>query len=195
VLALEAGEIDYVQSFFLLKQEVARLRQNRNVQVRPETDLPGVFILFFNTTRKPLDDKRVRHALAMGLNRQQMLEQAVFGLGAVAKSAIHTGIGWASNPAVDYTKLYAFDAAKANALLDEAGLRRGGDGTRAKLRLVFNVAQAGFSAMAEIMRNNWKALGIEITVEPVEFQVTLDRVFVKHDTGPTTRAGPVSRRP
>jgi peptide/nickel transport system substrate-binding protein len=181
VLALEAGDVDYIQSFFLLKQEVARLRQNPNVQVRQDTDLPGVFLMFFNNQKKPLDDKRVRQSLAMGTNRAQMLEQAVFGLGSVGKSAIHAGLGWAHNPAVDYTKLYPYDPAKANALLDQAGYRRGADGTRFRLRLVYNVSQAGFSAMAEIARNSWKALGIEVSVEPVELQVTLDRVFVKRD--------------
>ena len=181
VLALEAGEVDYIQSFFLLKQEVARLGQNRTVQLKRDTDMPGVFLLFVNTQKKPLDDRRVRQALATGLNRQQMLEQAVFGLGSVGKSAIHVGLRWAHNPAVDYTKLYAYDPARANALLDQAGLKRGPDGTRFKLRLVYNVAQAGFNAMAEIARNNWKALGVEVSVEPVEFQVTLDRVFVKRD--------------
>lgn len=181
VLALEAGEVDYLQSFFLLKQEVARLRQNSAVQVKQDTDLPGNFLLFFNTQRKPLDDRRVRQALAMGLNRRQVLEQAVFGLGAVGRSAIHVNLKWAYNPAVDYTKLYPYDPARANALLDQAGHRRGADGTRFRLRLVYNVAQAGFGAMAEIARNNWKALGVEVSAEPVEFQVTLDKVFAKRD--------------
>lgn len=181
VLALEAGDVDYIQSFFLLKQEVARLRQSPSVQTKQDTDLPGTFIMFFNTQKKPLDDKRVRQALAMGTNRPQMLEQAVFGLGSVARSAIHVGLRWAYSPAVDYTKLYPYDPAKANAFLDQAGYRRGPDGTRFKLRLVYNVAQAGFSAMTEITRNNWKALGVEVSVEPVEFQVTLDRVFAKRD--------------
>jgi peptide/nickel transport system substrate-binding protein len=181
VLALEAGEVDYIQSYFLLKQEVARLRQNASVQVKQDTDLPGTFVMFFNTQKKPLDDKRVRQALARGTNRAQMLEQAVFGVGSVAKSAIHGALGWAYNPAVDYTKLYPYDPAKANALLDQAGLKRGPDGTRFKVRLVYNVAQAGLNAMAELARNDWKALGVEVTAEPVEFQVTIDRAFTKRD--------------
>jgi peptide/nickel transport system substrate-binding protein len=110
-----------------------------------------------------------------------MLEQAVFGVGSVAKSAIHGALGWAYNPAVDYTKLYPYDPAKANALLDQAGLKRGPDGTRFKVRLVYNVAQAGLNAMAELARNDWKALGVEVTAEPVEFQVTIDRAFTKRD--------------
>jgi peptide/nickel transport system substrate-binding protein len=181
VLALESGDVDYIQSFFLLKQEVARLRKDANVQVKQDTDLPGNFLLFFNTRNKPLDDRLVRHALAMGLNRAQLLEQAVFGLGSVGKSAIHPGLAWAYNPAVDYTKLYPHDTAKAGALLDQAGHRRGADGARFRLRLVYNAAQAGFPAMAEIARDNWKALGVDVVLEPAEFQVVLQKVFSKPD--------------
>jgi peptide/nickel transport system substrate-binding protein len=181
VLALESGDVDYIQSFFLLKQEVARLRKDPNLQVKQGTDLPGNFLLFFNTRNKPLDDKRVRQALTMGLNRAQLLEQAVFGLGSVGKSAIHVGLRWASDPSVDYTKRYPYDPVRANALLDEAGYRRGADGSRFRLRLAYNAAQAGFQAMAEIARDNWKALGVEVALEPAEFQVVLEKVFVKPD--------------
>jgi peptide/nickel transport system substrate-binding protein len=181
VLALESGDVDYIQSFFLLKQEVGRLRKDANLQVRQDTDLPGNFLLFFNTRNKPMDDKRVRQALTMGLNRPQLLEQAVFGLGSVGKSAIHVGLRWAYDPAVDYTKLYPYDPARANALLDQAGHRRGADGTRFRLRLVYNAAQAGFQAMAEIARDNWKALGVDAALEPAEFQVVLQKVFSKPD--------------
>jgi peptide/nickel transport system substrate-binding protein len=181
VLALESGDVDYIQSFFLLKQEVARLKRDANVQLKQDTDLPGNFLMFFNTRVKPVDDKRVRHALATGLNRAQLLEQAVFGLGSVGKSAIHVNLKWAHNPAVDYTKLFPFDPARANALLDQAGFRRGADGTRFKLRLVYNAAQAGFPAMAEIARDNWKALGVDVSLEPAEFQVVMQKVFTRPD--------------
>ncbi len=181
VLALESGDVDYIQSFFLLKQEVARLGKDANIQLKRDTDLPGNFYLFFNTRVKPLDDKRVRKALATGLNRQQILEQAVFGLGSVGKSAIHVGLGWAHDPSVDYTKLFPYDPARANTLLDQAGYKRGADGKRFRLRMVYNAAQAGFNAMAEIARDNWKALGVELSLEPAEFQVVLEKVFKKPD--------------
>lgn len=181
ILALEAGEVDYIQSFFLLKQEVGRLRANPNVQVQQDTDLPGNFLLFFNVDRKPVDDRRVRQALAMGVNRRQILEQAVFGLGVPGKSAIHVGLRWAHNPEVDYNRLFPHDPARANAALDAAGLPRGAGGTRFRLRLVYNIAQAGFTPMAEIIRSNWQALGVDVTLEPLEFQLTMDKVYAKRD--------------
>lgn len=181
VLALEAGEVDYIQSFFLLKQEVARLKTNPNVQVMYDTDVPGNFLLFYNTERKPLDDRRVRQALATGLDRKQIVEQAVFGLGAPGKSAIHVRLGWAHNPEVDYNRLYAYDPVKANSVLDALGIRRGAGGSRFKLRLVYNVAQAGFTPIAEIIRSNWQNLGVDVILEPLESQVQLDKVYTKRD--------------
>jgi peptide/nickel transport system substrate-binding protein len=35
--------------------------------------------------------------------------------------------------------------------------------------------------MAEIARDNWKALGVDVSLEPAEFQVVLQRVFTKPD--------------
>jgi len=62
-----------------------------------------------------------------------------------------------------------------------AGYKRGADGRRFRLRMVYNAAQAGFNAMAEIARDNWKALGVELSLEPAEFQVVLEKVFKKPD--------------
>ena len=45
--------------------------------------------------------------------------------GQVGRSIIDTRLAWAYNPAVDYDKLYAYDPARAAALLDEAGLKPG----------------------------------------------------------------------
>jgi len=180
-LALDAGDVDYIQSFLLLKQEVARLSKNPAVQVKFDTDLPGIFIMFFNMRNKPLSDVRVRHALATGLNRQQMVEQAVYGLGRMAKSAIHVGLKWAYNPEVDYTKLFPYDSAKANALLDQAGLKRGSDGTRFTVRIAYDPTLPGLTPMAEIARNNWQDLGIRVVMEPADRQVLVEKCFMKPD--------------
>lgn len=180
ILAIRSGDVDYIQSFFLIKQEVARLQQDPQLQVQFDTDLPGNFLLFFNVTRTPLDQKEVRQALTMGLNREQILQQAVFGLGSVGRSAIHRRLEWASNPEVDYTKMYPYDPVRAAAALDKAGLPKQGE-HRFQIRLVYNIAQAGFEAMAQIIRDNWRAIGVDVILEPLEFQLVVDKVFKKRD--------------
>ena len=181
ILALEAGEIDYIQTFYLLKQEVARLSKKPGLHVEKDTEYPGNFLLFFNVRHRPLSDKRVRHALAMAINREQIIEQVVYGLGYPGRSAIDSRIKWAHNPEVDYRKLYAYDPAGAARLLDEAGYSKGAGGVRMKLRLLFTAAQAGFPAMADIIRSNLQEVGVQVTLEASDAQVTMDRAFTKFD--------------
>jgi peptide/nickel transport system substrate-binding protein len=181
ILALEAGELDYIQTFYLLKQEVARLAKKPGIHVERDTEYPGNFLLFFNVRNKPLSDNRVRHALAMAINRDQIVEQVVYGLGYPGRSAIDSRIKWAHNPEVDYRKLYAYDPARANRLLDEAGYARGAGGVRMRLRLLFTAAQAGFPPMADIIRSNLQEVGVQVVLEPSDAQVTLDRAFNKFD--------------
>lgn len=181
LLALESGDVDYIQSYFLPKEEVARLAKLPTLQLGRDTDLPGNFYLFFNTRNKPLDTPQVRHALAMALDRQLILDQVFFGLGAVSKSAIHRAYKWAVNPEVDYMRLFPYAPGRANRLLDEAGLARKTGGARFGLRLVFHAAQAALAPIAEIMRENWKAVGVDVVLEPVERQVMIDKVYKKYD--------------
>jgi peptide/nickel transport system substrate-binding protein len=181
ILALEAGEVDYIQTTYLLRQEVARLAQKPGLQVNYDSDLPGDFLLFFNLRQKPLGDKRVRQALAMAINRDQLVEQVLYGLGNPGRSAIDSRIKWAHNPEVDYRQLYPFDPARAGRLLDEAGYPRGAGGVRLRLRLLFKAAWAGHPAMADIIRSNLQDLGVQLTLEPLEAQVADDRAFNKFD--------------
>ena len=74
-------------------------------------------ILAINNTKPPLDDIRVRRALAHAIDRQAVIDGAMFGYGTPIGShfAPH-------HPAyVDLTDRYPFDPEKAKALLNEAG--------------------------------------------------------------------------
>lgn len=180
VLGLLSGQVDYVQSFFLPKEEIARLEASPQVTVERDTDLPGNFLMFFNTTNEPLSSADVRQALVMGLNRNQIVDQAFFGLGAPGKSAIHRALGWASNPNVDYDELYSYDPDRAAELLDELG-HPIENGSRFDVRVIYNPAQAGFNALAQIIRDNWSNIGVNVILEPFENQVVTDRVFIQRD--------------
>lgn len=179
VQGLDTGEIDYVQSFFLPKEQVGALRANHKIQLKYDTDVPGNYLFFLNDTKPPLNDPRVRAALLRAINRKQILDQAYLGIGYVAKSAFHQKL-WAYDPQVDLTKLYPYDPKAANAALDKLGLTRK-NGTRFTFRLIYNVAQAGFPATAQIIRDNLQAVGVSVTLEPFERNVLNDVEFTKHD--------------
>ena len=119
----------------------------------------------FNLTHPVLADPVVRQALRLALDRQELVDTAEHGIGNVQDSPLPP-----TAPYFAAQETTPYDPAKANALLDEAGWLRGADGIRAKngVKLILNVAtQAGardVDDQLEIVRKDWKAVGIGIDV-------------------------------
>jgi peptide/nickel transport system substrate-binding protein len=180
-LAFEGSEVDYINTNMLSSLEWQRLSQLPDVQAQTGTSEPGFVYLPFNVTRPPFDNKLVRQAVMHAIDRQAINDVAFGGLGVVSVSSIPPGIGWANNPDVDLTQLYPYDPARAEQLLDEAGLTRGGDGNRAAVNLVYASTAGALHTTAEIIRENLRAVGIDVELIGVEDQVAEDRVFVNHD--------------
>lgn len=130
----------------------------------------GETILAMNERNKPLNDIRVREAIAHAINRQDIIEGAMFGYG--------TPIGThfpPHNPAYrDMTALSAYDPAKSKALLAEAGA------TDLTLRLALpppSYARRG----GEIVAAELAAVGIKTEITNLEWAQWLDQVFKRHD--------------
>ncbi len=82
--------------------------------------------LAINTRRAPLDDVRVRRALAASIDRAAISRKITLGLYPPLDTAQPLG-SWARDPAV---RLPTYDPAAADALFDAAGWRRGASGVR-----------------------------------------------------------------
>lgn len=127
----------------------------------------GETILAMNNAREPLNDARVRRAIAHAINRQDIVDGAMFGYGTPIGShfAPH-------HPAyVDLTGTYGYDPDKARSLLAEAGY---GDGLTLSLILPPpSYARRG----GEIIASQLAQVGITAEIEPVEWAQWLDGVF------------------
>ena len=134
-------------------------------------------LLLFNHRQARLADVRVRQAIAHAVDRDSIRKRALFGEGAVAKSHIGSTVGWAFTDAFDY----AFDPARANQLLDAAGAARGADGKRFPLRLFWASGREYEGRGAEIIRDNLRAVGIDVTVQVFDRSSFTDRVFRQWD--------------
>ena len=145
----------------------------------------GIVSLTVNTTKKPFDDVNVRKAISMGINRDQIVKVAVFGY---VKPADVTGLsdGFSQVKVADTAKLgdwTTFNVAKANQMLDAAGLKKGGDGIRVmpdgtKMSFKINVS-AGFAvhvSAAQIIVQNLKAIGIDASLQQLDVAGWLDRL-------------------
>jgi peptide/nickel transport system substrate-binding protein len=140
VLALQAGEVDYVDGYYFPLSSVKTVENDKRFQVR-ETLWPTDDLIILNNKNPPLDNVKVRQALMIATDRQYIQKNIFFGQGDVATSAVDNRLTWAHNPAVNYNKLYPYDPARAAALLTEAGFPPKADCTRFTLRLVFDTAR------------------------------------------------------
>jgi cationic peptide transport system substrate-binding protein len=96
------------------------IRRQPNLQVDEESALNTAF-LALNVQKKPFTDLRVRQAIAMGINRDNLLKAVYFGTGEWANTLLPP-ISWAHNPNVAE---YSYDPIAAKALLKKAGLESG----------------------------------------------------------------------
>ncbi|MGY6708307.1 MAG: ABC transporter substrate-binding protein [Rhizobiaceae bacterium] len=129
----------------------------------------GEVILAFNNSREPFNDIRVRRALSHLIDRQAIIDGAMYGLA--------TPIGSFYPPHhrayVDLTDTYPVHIERARELLAEAGLE---DGLSISLRVPpFPYA----TRSAEIIQSQFAQAGVEVTVENVEWSFWLDEVYSK----------------
>jgi peptide/nickel transport system substrate-binding protein len=176
VLAFEKGEVDVLYSFFLPREHAARLKTTSDVVVKEYMLFPEVVTLFFNLKdAKPLADLRVRQAIAHAIDRQFIADKGYFGLSKPAISPIPSTLAWAHNPRVP---LFAYDPAKAQALLDEAGFKAP---ERMSLRLAYDPANSAVSRAAEIVAQQLRVVGINARPTPMERSLMLEKVFKQYE--------------
>ena len=125
-----------------------------------------------------------RRALALGIDRDQINE--TFWLGTGTPSSVVPADGNKYNPGPQYRKMWAtLDVKKANEMLDKLGLsKKDGEGYRlradGKGRLRIEIMTLGgqfiqYTQIAEMIREQWKKIGIDLTVQEVERSLALKR--------------------
>jgi peptide/nickel transport system substrate-binding protein len=178
VLAFEKGEVDVLYSFYLPREQTARVKALPGVFSKDYMLFPEVVTLFFNLKdSKPLGDLRVRQAIAHAIDKTFIAEKGYFGLSRPAISPIPSNLGWAHNPKV---QTYAHDPAKAAALLDEAGYPTT-KGERMSLRLAYDPANSAVNKAAEIIAQQLRQVGINVRLTPMERTLMIQKVFVQYE--------------
>ena len=180
LIGIEKGELDFLHAYIVPYNEVERLKKSPKVQVvnRGLEMVATNEFLFFNTRNGPLQDVRVRQALAHAIDRNEIRARALFGLGKVAHSHLNSSMGWAFTDKFDAYKTR--DAAKANALLDAAGFARK-DGRRFTLRLTWDSGKEVEQRTAEIIRSNLREVGIEVTLQTYDRATYIEKTYRQWD--------------
>jgi peptide/nickel transport system substrate-binding protein len=133
--------------------------------------------LHFNLTKGfPFNDKRFRQAIAYGIDRQDLVERIMFGRGETGSAGnLAPSHPWVAPD----LPAYQHDVAKANALLDEIGLRDvNGDGVRdlpdgRPFKPELQTNQLFSPKTPELIHEYLKAVGIDLQVKSLD-QATSD---------------------
>jgi peptide/nickel transport system substrate-binding protein len=160
---LQSGGLDWNLISPAQRQSLGKPAQLRFRTV-PLALIAGIAI---NTTHPPLDDVRVRRAVAASIDRAGISTKVTFGRYPVVDTAQPIG-SWARDPAV---REPGYDPLAADRLLDAAGWRRGPGGVRQKngkpLALTyvqFPESQTGVR-VATVVQSELGARGIAITIK------------------------------
>lgn len=190
VIALEDGEVDWIWG--VPGPDAERLDADPDIELLQTDRNPGgsncIMTMSFNLENPILTDLRVRQAVAHAIDRQQIVDNILFGQGRVAAAPISSGIPWAHASDV---ALPAFDVAAAGNLLDDAGWTVGDGGTRVAsgvagvedgTPLVLDFLHfPSFGRYGELLRSSLAAVGIDLTLVPLEPPVFAETVFTARD--------------
>jgi peptide/nickel transport system substrate-binding protein len=163
VVALETQKVHLAAFSDIEWFEVQRLKAMSHLELTTkgyEMYAP-VSWLDMNHTRKPFDDPRFRRAMMHAHDRQFMRDKLFFGLGRIAHGPINSVTQFYDEKAL--TK-YPYDLKKAEALLEEMGLKKGAGGMRAKVEMIVMPYGEVWQRVAEYSKQQLRRIGVDVTL-------------------------------
>jgi peptide/nickel transport system substrate-binding protein len=171
---LQSGRVDIAPlPTSLSPDSIKALGSNPNLTVHQFVG-SNLSLLTFNTKEAPLDNVKVRQAIAYAVDRESMIRDLLLGQGKIAHSILPES-SWAYTPGTTYH----FDPTTAKRLLDEAGLRDpDGDGPQMRTNkpIVFRISGSSASArqFAGVIQNYLKDVGLPVSIETSELNVLFE---------------------
>jgi peptide/nickel transport system substrate-binding protein len=152
----------------LVDAKVARtLRSEQGVTLSAKPSL-SYNLLFLNTKRKPLDNLKVRQAIAYAIDRKAIIDAVAFGEGEVT-GPIAPALANYALPTSEYA-LYKRDVAKAKQLLQESGV-----GPVSFTMLTQLTEPAYAKDIAQLVQAQLAEVGITMNIQTLEFTQWVDR--------------------
>ena len=131
-------------------------------------------VVTFNEEKEPFNNVKVRQAIAMAINKDDIISSVFNGQAVKLGSNMSPAMGkYHDEKLVD---VWPFDVEKAKSLLAEAGYA---DGFSTKITVSSH--NAIYGNIAQIVVENLKAIGINVEIEVVEWGIWLERVYFGRD--------------
>ncbi|MEH7503000.1 ABC transporter substrate-binding protein [Neobacillus drentensis] len=165
-LMLEKGEIDQIDDTMLSPDVMKQMEGTDGIEI---VKSPGYQIddISINMEKKPLDNVKVRQALAHAVNYDSINNDILLGAGKRIGGIIPEGM-FGYNP--DQT-MYDYDLEKAKALLKEAGLEKGFD-----LEILISENNEVRKNIAVMLQSDFKKIGINLKIKTLAWPTFLETV-------------------
>ncbi len=176
---LRNGEVDFIN---VSADNLSMVEAMNHVNVMKWESF-GYQYMGINTTHPFLSDKRVRQALAYGIDRDGIVEGLLDGQGQVLNQPFPS-MSWAFNPNVSE---YEYNPAKAAELLAEAGWTKDGawlknaKGERFEVTLKYPTGNKVRINSAVLIQENLSQLGIKVNLEIYDFPTLVTMVYTDKD--------------
>jgi len=166
--------------------DLADMERQENVKITKYQSLGYTYIGWrTNSESAPaLQDKKVRQALAYGLDMDAVVKSVLFGEG-VKMVSHHVPVQW-SYPDPASLNAYKYDKAKAESLLQEAGYTKGADGIYAKdgkpisFTIRTNAGNKTRETLAQVASEQYKAIGVDAKTSFEAFQGLVTQLTEGH---------------
>ncbi|MFL5759196.1 MAG: ABC transporter substrate-binding protein [Thermomicrobiales bacterium] len=166
--AITTGTVDFIE--YAPLRDVDTLKSDDSLTLAGDSNT-NIRFAGLNLSRKPFDDIRVRQAINKAIDRDAVLEPAVFGHG-TAVDVVFPPTYWAAMK----TTIPAPDIEGAKALLKEAGMEKG-----FKTTITTWSAYSFLSNAAVVVQAQLKQIGIDAELNPVENATMIQSVYTDKD--------------
>ncbi|MBW2153381.1 MAG: ABC transporter substrate-binding protein [Deltaproteobacteria bacterium] len=165
VTALRTGAVDIIG--YLPWKQMSAIERDRKLKVLSDKEMLFMDVQI-NVKRSPLDNPKVRKALAWAIDRQAVVNSVFFGRGRVI-GGIAFPPSW-NGYSPELAKTYTYDPEKAKKLLAEAGYPNG-----FKMSVLSTFQYGMHKVTGEIVQANFKDIGIDCDLELVDWATDIKR--------------------
>ncbi len=171
--AFEAGEVDQIA---ITPSDVKRIEATNKYDIQKFLRLGVGLFMEFNVTKPPFDDLNVRRAMNHAINKEDVMQTGIDGLGELAYGPLPSSI-WGYWPGIkDYAP--AHDPNKAKQLFAESGWTPNSqnllekDGETFKFTLL-SLPTDTWVKSAQVVQSQLKQIGVTMDIQTFEFGTLL----------------------
>lgn len=175
-IAFETGEVDVGGDYPIAYSDLERIKATPGIGI--ETGGygygPNISAIEFNLDNPYFGKLPVRQAVAHAVDKEVILRNVFYGFGEVATGPIHQAHTQFYTPDVT---TYEFDLAKANKLLDDAGLPRDGSGVRFTVEHDPLPIGSMHTQVGEYVRQALGKVGIKVNLRNQDMPSYIKRIY------------------